>query len=387
MSLTALEAQVPDILLELIKLHSADIRPHKIDVGVGVYRDETGATPVFAAVKEAEALLLNTQYSKSYLGADGDARFVDLLTPIVFGHGTNTSGLTGLQTPGGTGALRLAADLIARANPDATVWLWTPTWPNHPPILRDARLRMAHINGYNVRTAKLDWDAIEQGLSMAEKGDALLVQAGCHNPTGADPDLDQWRRLATLCRERKILPFIDSAYQGLGNGLDVDMTGLRMLVDSVDEAIVAYSCDKNFGLYRDRVGALWVKTDAERVFAIRSNLLELARAMWSMPPDHGAAVVRIILDDEALTAKWRLELDGMCKRINSVREHLATADPRLAYIAQQRGLFAMLPLSPEQVTALREDHAIYMVPSGRINIAGLANADVSRFVAALLRVM
>jgi aromatic-amino-acid transaminase len=384
MILAALEEQAPDALLQLIKLHAADNRPNTIDVGVGVYRDEQGRTPVFAAVKAAEQSLLSEQTSKSYLGADGDARFVALLAPIVFGPAlAYDPGLWGLQTPGGTGALRLGADLIARANPNATLWLWTPTWPNHPPIMRDARLRMETVPGYDAANARLDWDAIERALSGASAGDALLVQAGCHNPSGCDLKQEQWHRLGALCRARGILPFIDSAYQGLGDGIEDDAAGLRILVEAVDEAIIAYSCDKNFGLYRDRVGALWVKTKDERISAVRSNLFELARALWSMPPDHGAAIVRIVLEDDVLTQKWRGELDGMRLRINAVRQALADADPRLNFIAHQRGLFAMLPLTSDQVVLLREDFGVYMAPSGRINIAGLTMAQVPSFVAAL----
>lgn len=384
----ALQEQAPDILLQLIKLHKADPRPDKIDVGVGVYRDQLGTTPVFGAVKIAEAQLLEQQSSKSYLGADGDIGFVERLAPIVFGERRAISdGLWGLQTPGGTGALRLAADLIARANPEATIWLWTPTWPNHPPILRDAGLRMTAFPAYDVASSTLDWAAIENALSNAKAGDALLIQAGCHNPTGADPNADQWRRIGEICQKQGLLPLIDSAYQGLGNGLDEDVAGLRILVDAVDEAIITYSCDKNFGLYRDRVGALWVKSGLKRLEAVRSNLFELARAMWSMPPDHGAAVVRLILESYTLTAAWHSELGDMRERINAIRAALSSADRGLSFIANQRGLFAMLPLSPEQVQRLRHEHGIYMAPSGRANLAGLTIQDIPRFVSAMQSVM
>jgi aromatic-amino-acid transaminase len=215
----------------------------------------------------------------------------------------------------------------------------------------------------------------------------LLVQASCHNPTGADPDLVQWGKLAEIFRSVGLVPFIDSAYQGLGNGFVEDVAGLRLLVSAVDEAIIAYSCDKNFGLYRDRVGALWIKTVPEHLDATRSNLFQLARAMWSMPPDHGAAVVRLILEDATLTAQWQEELDAMRERINDVRSALAAADPRLGFIAKQRGLFAMLPLSAEQIQTLREEHAVYLAPDGRINVAGLTMTQVPQFVAALQAVM
>jgi aromatic-amino-acid transaminase len=380
--------QAPDVLLQLIKLHAADSRKNKIDVGVGVYRDRNGTTPVFAAVKSAELRLLEQQVSKSYLGADGDIGSIDRLTPIVFGESLASQlGLWGFQTPGGTGALRIGADLIALSNPDAKIWYWTPTWANHPAILRAAGLQMKPFPAYHSSAVALDWGAVESALRGAKSGDVLLVQASCHNPTGADPDLVQWGKLAEIFRSVGLVPFIDSAYQGLGNGFVEDVAGLRLLVSAVDEAIIVYSCDKNFGLYRDRVGALWIKTVPEHLDATRSNLFQLARAMWSMPPDHGAAVVRLILEDATLTAQWQEELDAMRERINDVRSALAAADPRLGFIAKQRGLFAMLPLSAEQIQTLREEHAVYLAPDGRINVAGLTMTQVPQFVAALQAVM
>jgi aromatic-amino-acid transaminase len=238
-----------------------------------------------------------------------------------------------------------------------------------------------------VPTAMLDISAVEEALTRATAGDVLLVQASCHNPTGADPTPEQWKRIAQICAERGLIPFIDCAYQGLGDGLDEDVEGLHTLVAAVEEAVIAYSCDKNFGLYRDRVGALWVKSKAQTVAAVRSNMLELTRSLWSMPPDHGAAVVRLILDDKALKADWQMELEAMRERVNSVRKAVALADPRLDFIARQRGLFAMLPLTADQIAALRKEHAIYMAPSGRINVAGLALAQVPIFVDALQSVL
>jgi aromatic-amino-acid transaminase len=380
----SLTAQPQDSLLKLIRLYADDTRPDKIDVGVGVYRNEAGETPVLAAVKAAEARLLAEQDSKSYLGAEGDIRFIELLAPIIFGEAQAKSlPLIGLQTPGGTGALRLAVELVARGAPSATIWLWTPTWPNHQPIVEAPGLKVRSFSASRPGSARIDMAAVEANLQHAKAGDVLLVHAACHNPSGIDPSLEEWQQLAALCGRLGLVPLIDCAYQGLGNGLDPDVAGLRLLVDACDQALVAYSCDKNFGLYRDRVGALWVKVNPEQAASVRSNLFALARTLWSMPPDHGAAVVRIILDDPRLTSQWVTELDGMRGRINAVRAALAIADMRMGYIAQQRGLFAMLPLNPRQIERLRIDHSIYMAPSGRINVAGLAMADVPRFVAAL----
>jgi aromatic-amino-acid transaminase len=379
-----LALQSPDALLQIIKDHANDSRPHKIDVGVGVYRNEAGFTPVFGAVKAAEARLVQQQDSKSYLGADGDTGFVALMGELIFGEAYSAhSGLGGVQTPGGTGALRLGAELLNRARPGANIWQWTPTWPNHPPIIKESGLHVRSIAAYDLLSGRLGISAVAEALARATAGDVLLVQASCHNPTGADPRPEQWKRIAQICTERGLIPFIDCAYQGLGDGLDEDVEGLRTLVAAVEEAVIAYSCDKNFGLYRDRVGALWVKSKAETVAGVRSNMLELTRSLWSMPPDHGAAVVRLILEDEALKAAWQQELDAMRERINSVRKAVAIADARLDFIARQRGLFAMLPLTPEQIAVLRNEHAIYMAPSGRINVAGLAVAQVPIFVGAL----
>jgi aromatic-amino-acid transaminase len=383
-----LERQSPDALLQIIKDHASDSRHHKIDVGVGVYRNEAGFTPVFGAVKAAEARLVQQQDSKSYLGADGDIGFVALTGELIFGEAYNAhSGLGGVQTPGGTGALRLGAELLNRARLGTNVWQWTPTWPNHPPIMNESGLHVRSIAAYDVLSGTLDISAVEEALTRATAGDVLLVQASCHNPTGADPTPEQWKRIAQICAERGLIPFIDCAYQGLGDGLDEDVEGLRTLVAAVDEAVIAYSCDKNFGLYRDRVGALWVKSKAQTDAAVRSNMLELTRSLWSMPPDHGAAVVRLILEDKAMKADWQIELEAMRERINSVRKAVALADPRLDFIARQRGLFAMLPLTADQIATLRKEHAIYMAPSGRINVAGLTLAQVPIFIDALQSVL
>jgi aromatic-amino-acid transaminase len=381
MMFETLPTHAPDGLLQIIKDHAADPRPNKIDVGVGVYRDEDGQTPVLAAVKAAEAVLLETQMTKSYLGADGDAGFTRLLAELVFGPGGGErDDITGVQTPGGTGALRLGAEMIRRARPDATVWVWAPTWANHPPIFKAAGLRLNEIDAYDINSGLLDMAKIEQALRGAKRGDVVLLHAACHNPTGADPTMAEWWRLADICREQKLLPFIDCAYQGLGDGLEEDVAGLRLMVDHVDDAIIAYSCDKNFGLYRDRVGAFWTKAKAQSINAVRSNILELTRSNWSMPPDHGAAVVRIILDSKELHQRWQNELDTMRTRINSIRQILADSDPRLAFMARQRGLFAMLPLSLKQVNELRNQYAIYMASSGRMNIAGLARRQLPHFL-------
>lgn len=383
----ALQRRPPDPLLALIGAFSLDERPEKIDVGVGVYRDETGATPVFRAVSEAERRLVRKQSTKSYLGPEGNIPFLEALVPIVFGDVRPGARMSAVQTPGGTGALRLAAELIAAARPGARVHVGEPTWPNHAPILNSAALELVRHSYYDVKTQRICFDAMSASLGSARRGDIVLLHASCHNPTGADLDLEQWATVAALLASRGLVPMIDMAYQGLGASLDADARGARIVVEAADEAIVAYSCDKNFGLYRERVGALFVRSaTAAQAEVVQSNLLSLSRANWSMPPDHGAAVVAEILEDPELERDWRVELDGMSARIRSVRRLLAAADTRLSYLVEQRGLFGMIPLTPTQVETLRERRGVYMPSSGRINIAGLTPAIVRPFVDALASV-
>ena len=380
----ALERQPADALLGLIGLYRQDPRPTKIDLGVGVYRNDAGETPVMQAVKTAERRLVETQPTKAYLGAEGDARFVDLLAPIVFGAALAADpGLTGVQTPGGTGALRLAAELVARGAGKTTAWIGTPTWPNHAPIFREAGLTVRSHPFFDAATGRVDFPAMVAALAEAAPGDVVLLHGCCHNPTGAEFDAVEWSALTALVLERGLIPLIDLAYQGLGSGLEDDGSPTRSMLAAVPEAIVAYSCDKNFGLYRDRVGALWVKADGGSLAVARDNILVLARSLWSMPPDHGAAAVREILGDAALAESWRRELEEMRSRITGLRAALADADARLAPLAHQSGMFAMLPLSRDAILALRASHGIYMAESGRINIAGLRSETVASFVAAI----
>ncbi|MFB0872629.1 MULTISPECIES: amino acid aminotransferase [unclassified Sphingobium] len=380
----ALALQPADALLALIGAFRSDPRAGKIDVGVGVYRDLAGHTPVLRAVKEAERRLLEQQQSKAYLGPEGDIGYFEALKPIIFGDRAFDARLSGLQTPGGTGALRVAAELLARGRPGARIWVGNPTWPNHLPILKAAGLKIAAYDHYDVTSQRLTIDQTLDALKGAAPGDVALLHGCCHNPTGADFTVDQWRAIATLLRDRGVLPLIDLAYQGLGEGLDEDAAGARQTLEIVGEGLVAYSCDKNFGLYRERVGALYtVAKSPEQARIIQSNLLALTRANWSMPPDHGAAIVRVILEDPDLSADWRAELAEMRERIQQIRHLLANADPALAPLATQQGMFSTLPLSAEEVARLRDQHGIYMPASGRINIAGLTPETVPPFVAAL----
>ena len=384
--LDRLEDQPADSLLALIALCDADPRPEKIDVGVGVYRDSSGATPILRAVKAAEQILLETQQTKSYLGSQGDARFTELIKPIVFGEaGAANDRIVGVQTPGGCGALRLGAELIAKADRQARIFVGQPTWPNHGPLIGCAGVEMIDFPYYDRDSRTICFDEMMATLRQARAGDLVLLHGCCHNPTGADLDMAQWRAIADLVAERGIVPYVDLAYQGLGHGLEPDAAGTRLVVEAAEQALIAQSCDKNFGLYRERTGNLFVKgRTAENARIILGNLIQLARTMWSMPPDHGAAAVRLVLDTPELRADWQAQLNEMCARIRSLRARLAAFDPRLEYIAGQNGMFSMLPLTPEAVLELRREHGIYMASSGRFNVVGLSDSNVDLFAAAVV---
>ena len=381
-----LAPQPADALLALIKLHNADPRADKIDLGVGVYRTSDGATPVFAAIKAAEKRLLETQDSKAYLGPEGDMGFVHGLIPHVFGADFDRSRVEGMQAPGGTGAVRLAVEVAKRAG-IKRLWMGTPSWPNHAQIVNAIGVELKTFPHMTADGAA-DLEALKAALAQAEPGDAVLLHGCCHNPTGVDYTDAQWDEIAPLLKAQGVLPILDLAYQGLGSGMDADAYGLRKVLATVPEALVAYSCDKNFGLYRDRVGAFYaVTSDADALAKAMSNGATIARASWSMPPDHGAAAVRLVLEDAELTKLWLAELDEMRDRMRWVRDRLAAAQQvgtvNMAPLGTQNGLFSMLPLNGEQILAIREKHGVYMAGSGRINIAGLTNGNIEKFIEAL----
>lgn len=381
-----LAPQPADALLALIKLHNADPRDDKIDLGVGVYRTADGATPVFKAIKAAEARLLETQGSKAYLGPEGDMGFVHALIPYVFGKDFDRSRVEGMQAPGGTGAVRLAVE-VAKRSGVKRLWMGTPSWPNHAQIVAAVGIELKTF-GHMTADGLADLEALKAALASAEPGDAVLLHGCCHNPTGVDYTPAQWDEIAALLVARNVLPILDLAYQGLGAGMEDDAYGLRKVLSVVPEVLVAYSCDKNFGLYRDRVGAFYVVTsDATALANAMANGATIARASWSMPPDHGAAAVRLILEDADLTAMWLAELDDMRDRMRWVRDRLAAAQQvgavNMAPLGVQNGLFSMLPINSEQILTIREKHGVYMAGSGRINIAGLTDGNIDQFIAAL----
>jgi len=386
--LDRLSPQAPDALLALIRLHAADPRADKIDLGVGVYRTQGGATPVFAAIKAAEQRLVDTQESKSYLGPEGDMGFVTALMPYIFGaaDASMDGRIQGMQTPGGTGAVRLALAIAAKAGVKR-VHMGVPSWPNHAQILADLSMELAPFDHANPDgTANLG--AVLAAINGAGAHEAVLLHACCHNPTGIDYTAADWAAIAAAFAASGTFPIIDSAYQGLGHGMEDDAAGMRAVLAAVPEAFVAYSCDKNFGQYRDRVGAFYVLAQEPGMLGTAfSNANALARAAWSMPPDHGGAAVRIILSDDDLTKLWLAELGTMRARMRQVRDALAAAGTAgrvdLTPLGTQNGLFSVLPISKEEVATLREEHGIYMAASGRINIAGLTSANLPQFIAAL----
>ncbi len=378
-----LAPKAPDPLLKIIKMFHEDPRSDKIDLGVGVYKDATGNTPVMRAVKEAEARLHKVQTTKTYVGAQGDVEFLRLVGDLVFGEMARD--FVSIQAVGGPGALRLGCVLL-RESGAKRIALPTPSWPNHPAIVAAARLERVDIPFFSVAEQRIEIDGLIAGLAQLERGDAVILQACCHNPLGADFSRAQWERLAEVCNARGIIPFIDLAYQGFGDGIDEDVAGARLIVSRVPEAVIAVSEAKSFGVYRERVGALFVKAPEQARAAVASNIAAMARANYSMPPDHGAALVRDVLRDDTLRADWRAELDQIRVHIKHTRALLADARVNsipMHLIAAQKGMFSTLPLSEAQVVELREQHGIYMTDAARINVAGLREADIPRFVEAL----
>jgi aromatic-amino-acid transaminase len=369
-----------DPILGLMEAYAQDSNPRKFDLGVGVYKDAQGLTPIPEAVKIAEARLVESQDTKTYIGGHGNPLFGKVINELVLGADSKLiaeqrAGAT--QTPGGTGALRLAADFIAQCLPGKGVWLSNPTWPIHETIFAAAAVKVSHYP-YVGSDNRLDVDAMLAVLNEVPKGDVVLLHACCHNPTGFDLSHDDWQRVLDVVRSRNLLPLIDFAYQGFGDGLEQDAWSTRLFAAEVPELLITSSCSKNFGLYRDRTGALIVcaKT-ADKLIDIRSQLANIARNLWSTPPDHGAAVVATILADPELKARWADEVEAMRLRIAQLRSGLVEAlEPhglreRFAHIGVQRGMFSYTGLSPEQVQQLREHHSVYMVSSGRANVAGI----------------
>jgi len=376
---------VADPLLQLIGRYRADKRSDKIDLGVGVFRDDHGNTPVMAAVKEAESRLQHEQQSKSYLGLTGDIEFVECLADLLFAH-CNVHAL-GAQTPGGSGALRLAAEIYHTAHPDGTLWIGLPTWPNHLPLTESVGIKNSTYHYFDRSAQTILFDNMLEAVDSARAGDAILLHGCCHNPTGADLTPDQWQELTNRIIKSQLIPIMDLAYHGLGYGLEQDLKATRLIASSCPQTLIATSCSKNFGLYRDRTGAVYMASqDKNTATRAQAFFGQIARKIYSMPPDHGAAVVRIILQNDQLKNQWLSELDTMVQRVNGLRQKIASADNSLHFVDQQCGMFSLLPLSPSQVDSLIDDHAVYLAGDGRINVAGCQPDQIPRFVSALAEV-
>ena len=392
-----LAAVVPDPILGLMAAFRADTDPHKVDLGIGVYRDEHGNTPVPDAVRRAEADVLARQTTKTYVGPAGNAGFNQAMEQLVLGpqHPALAAGrVRSVQTPGGCGALRLGAELIRTADPDAVVHVSTPTWANHVPLLAGSGLRLERYPYFDPASGGVQFEAMTAALERLPARAVVLLHASCHNPTGADLSPPQWRELLALVKRRQLLPFIDMAYQGLGEGADADAFGLRLFCAELPEVLCAVSCSKNFGLYRERTGLLHLisSTTAEASAAL-SQLVRIARGIWSMPPDHGAALVHVILGDEALRRQWASELEAMRRRIEGLRrevlqqlrEHCPQRD--FGFITRQKGMFSFFGIDTAQVRALRERHHIYMTDDSRMNIAGLRRENLEYFARGVAQVL
>ena len=371
-----------DPIVELMNAYNSDQRVDKINLGIGVYQDENGAVPIFSAVKSAEKKLLETQMTKTYVGVGGDPEFVKLITNKVFGE--TAKNFSGIQTIGGSGALRVIGDAIREGWGASTIWVSNPTWPNHHALFEACGHTMKSYE-YPLYDDVDIVDNLIASLSEAKAGDFIIFHACCHNPTGIDLSDDQWTQLTTFCASKGIIPIFDAAYIGFHSGFDSDAQKLARACQGFDFGFCAFSCSKNFGLYRERAGAALVYSNEDsQKEQIKASFLTIARASYSMPPDHGAAIVAGILDNDEMASSWIDELEQARVRINSLRVLLATHLENLSfpfsveYLKNGHGLFALLPLSPEQTYWLRSDAGIYMMPSGRINIAGINTDNVSR---------
>ena len=390
-----LEAMPADAILRLIGEHRDDTRAQKIDLGVGVYRDQQGVTPILDSVRKAERLLVGEQQTKAYLGSSGDPVFNAAVQELIFGEEFAQSGrIATLQTPGGSAALRVAASLIVRARSATEICLSQPSWSNHVPLLGSAGVSLKSYPYYDGDTHRVLFTQMLELLQKIPPGDIVLLHGCCHNPTGMDLSREQWREVADLLAERQLIPFVDMAYQGFADGIEEDAWPIRLLFDAVPEMIVTSSCSKNFGLYRDRIGSLsLVGRDGDACGVLRSQANSVVRSMYSMPPHHGSAIVSRILNDETLNAEWLTELDAMRDRLKSMRSLLVSALHRHAperdfsHIERGNGLFSFLGVAEQQVESLKRDFGIYVVASGRINVAGITadNVDyMARSVAAVL---
>lgn len=389
--LESLKPQPADKILALVAAYRADPRDTKVDLGVGVYKDATGNTPVMRAVKEAERRLVANQTSKAYTGLAGDPAFADAMVDLVLGDTVARDRIAAVATPGGTGAIRQALELIMMAVPDATVWLSNPTWPNHPSIIKYLGMKMGEYRYFDNTTRGVDFAGLMEDLGNVPAGDVVLLHGCCHNPTGANLTAEQMGQVIALLKANGVTPMVDIAYQGFGDGLNDDAMATRAIAAAFPEVLIAASCSKNFGIYRERTGILMaISKDADAQPLTQQTLAYLNRQNYSFPPDHGARVVTEILTNPELRADWEAELEetrngmlGLRKQLADELRRLSNSD-RFDFLADHRGMFSRLGTTPEMVEKLRADHGIYMVGDSRMNIAGLNQATVPVLAKAII---
>ncbi|MCV6605958.1 MAG: aspartate/tyrosine/aromatic aminotransferase [Porticoccaceae bacterium] len=387
-----------DPILGLMGQYLKDDNPNKVDLGVGVYKTSAGATPILASVKAAEARWLESETTKSYIGGPGHPVYNNEMRKLALGENHPAllaNRVASIQTPGGCGALRLGGELINRARAGANIWMSNPTWANHVPLFGEAGLNIKEYTYYDRSSCSVAFADMVATLERdAQPGDVVLLHACCHNPCGADLSLEQWAQVTDLCVEKGLIPFVDMAYQGFGVGLDEDAAGLRLMSERVKEMFLSVSCSKNFGLYRERIGMLLViAEDSHKAEAAGSQLIGIARGIWSMPPSHGGAIVATILESAELTEQWQGEVAEMRNRINGLRvqavARLNTAcnGADFSFIEKEFGMFSFLGITPEQVARLKDEFSIYMVGSSRINVAGLNDDNMDYFAESVARVL
>ncbi len=390
--LEALNPQPQDKILQLIAMFREDKRDGKIDLGVGVYKDPTGLTPVMRAVKAAEKKIWEAETTKTYTALAGEPAYNTAIVSLILGDGFSERAAS-ISTPGGTGALRQGFELVKLANPGAKVWLSAPTWPNHPSIVKFLGMAMAEYRYFDVKTSGLDFAGLIEDLGKVAEGDLVLLHGCCHNPTGANLSPAQWDEVIALLKAKKAVPLVDLAYQGFGDGLDADAEATRKVAAAFPEVLIAASCSKNFGIYRERTGVLIALTSADRKAVVQGNLNFLNRQNFSFPPDHGARIVTTILEDAALKADWKAELEEVRLNMLGLRVQLAeelrkaTNSDRFDFVADHRGMFSRLGLTEAQVNRLREEFGVYMVGDSRINIAGLNKETVPVLARAIASVL
>ncbi|MCP5038979.1 MAG: aspartate/tyrosine/aromatic aminotransferase [Rhodobacteraceae bacterium] len=388
-----LSPQPEDKIMALMKMYREDTRENTIDLGVGVYKTAAGVTPVMDAIKTAEKMLWEVETTKVYTGIAGDPGFGRALSGLVLGDAVAGERLSFTAQPGGTGAIHQAIELIKMATPDATIWISNPTWPNHPSIIKHLGMKMAEYRYFDDDSRGVDFDGLMADLAKVKRGDAVLLHGCCHNPTGANLTLPEWREVVALLEKTGATPLVDIAYQGFGDGLEEDAAATRLIASSLPETLIAASCSKNFGIYRERTGLLMTVSDGAKASDItQQNLTHLNRQNFSFPPDHGARLVTMILEDEGLRADWMNELEEVRKGMLSLREGLAaelrraTGSDRFGFIADHRGMFSRLGAAPEKVEKLRVEHGIYMVGDSRMNIAGLNTETIPLLADAIAEV-